>query len=253
LAAEAATRIQLCGRLVVELCGRRIEQSLPGRQGRLLFVYLAANRVRAATRDELIEALWPSGQPAGADSALSALLSKLRRVLPDGSLEGRTEVRLLLPPGAWIDLEAAGEAIHAAESAVALSQWKRAWAPARIALGIGSRALLPGEDAPWIEELRWRLEDIRLRALECVALAGLGLGGPELAATERSARDLVRTAPYREIGYRMLMEALAAKGEVAEALRTYDRLRCLLRDELGIAPSAESQAAHRRLLLEGSR
>jgi DNA-binding SARP family transcriptional activator len=93
---------------------------------------------------------------------------------------------------------------------------------------------------------------VELRAHECIALTGLGLGGPELAATERSARALMEAAPFREVGYRLLMEVLAARAEVAEALRVYDRLRLLLRDELGIAPSTESQALHRRLLLEGS-
>ena len=44
------------------------------------------------------------------------------------------------------------------------------------------------------------------------------------------------------------MEALAAGGNVAEALRAYDDLRVLLRDELGAAPAAEAQALHGRLL-----
>src|SRR5918995_5780065 len=44
------------------------------------------------------------------------------------------------------------------------------------------------------------------------------------------------------------MEALAAGGNAAEALRVYDDLRVLLRDELGTAPAAEVQALHRRLL-----
>ena len=49
------------------------------------------------------------------------------------------------------------------------------------------------------------------------------------------------------------MEALAAQGNTAEALRVYDELRDLLRDELGTAPSAELQALHRRLLGPGAR
>ncbi|MGH3031298.1 MAG: hypothetical protein ACRDNE_11165, partial [Gaiellaceae bacterium] len=79
------------------------------------------------------------------------------------------EVRLVLPPDAWIDLEAASVGVHRAESAVALGEWTRAWAPARTALYVANRGFPPGEDAPWIEERRHRLEDVRLRALECVA------------------------------------------------------------------------------------
>ncbi len=236
----SATRIQLCGRVVVELEGRRLERELPGRQGRLLFVYLAANRVRQVGRDELVEALWPEGPPAAADSALSALLSKLRRAVGAERIEGRAEIRLLLPTDAWIDLEAAAEAIHRAESAVALGEWTRVWAPARIALNAAGRGFLAGEEAPWIEEQRRSLEELELRALECVAQSGLGLGGPELASAERAARGLTRLAPYRESGYRYLMETLAAQGNVAEALAVYDSLRRRLRDELGVAPAEVS-------------
>ena len=54
----ARTTVQLCGRFVVELEGRRVEQSLPGRQGRLLFEFLVLNRDRPLTRGELVEAVW---------------------------------------------------------------------------------------------------------------------------------------------------------------------------------------------------
>jgi hypothetical protein len=46
-------RVQLCGRFVLELDGRRVEQKLPSRQGRLLFAFLALNRDRSPTRDDL--------------------------------------------------------------------------------------------------------------------------------------------------------------------------------------------------------
>ena len=47
------------------------------------------------------------------------------------------------------------------------------------------------------------------------------------------------------------MEALAAQGNTAEALRVYDDLRCRLRDELGTAPGAELQELHQLLLGPG--
>ncbi|MGH2982105.1 MAG: ATP-binding protein, partial [Solirubrobacterales bacterium] len=62
------------------------------------------------------------------------------------------------------------------------------------------------------------------------------------------ARELVRTSPFRESGYVLLMRALVASGNTAEALRAYERLRHVLQEELGTAPGAEIQALHRRLL-----
>jgi DNA-binding SARP family transcriptional activator len=76
----ARTTIQLCGRFVVELDGRRVEQSLPGRQGRLVFAFLALNRDRPVTRPELVEAVWSSGLPRDPSEALAALLSKVPAV-----------------------------------------------------------------------------------------------------------------------------------------------------------------------------
>ena len=58
----------------------------------------------------------------------------------------------------------------------------------------------------------------------------------------------IRQAPFRESGYRYLMEALAARGNAAEALNVYETLRTLLREELGATPSPATQDLHRALL-----
>lgn len=92
------------------------------------------------------------------------------------------------------------------------------------------------------------MEGIYLRSLELAADASLRIGGGELATAERSARSLVRHAPFRESGYRYLMEVLAVQGNRAEALQVYDELRSLLREELGAAPSPATQEQHRTLL-----
>jgi SARP family transcriptional regulator, regulator of embCAB operon len=241
-------RIQLCGTLAVEIDGNRIDHQLPGRQGRLLIAYLVLNRLRAIRRDKLIDALWPDSPPAATDAALSALLSKLRRLLPPGTLDGRGELRLSLPRGAFVDLENAREAIHRAESALAQQQWHRAWGASQGPLFTARRGFLPDEEADWIRATRQELDALYLRALECYAQASLGVGGTELAAADRAGRELIARAPYRESGYRILMQALAQSGNTAEALRSYERLRALLRDELGITPSAETLHLHASLL-----
>ena len=224
----------MCGRLVVVWEDERVEHRLPARQGRLLFAYLVVNRQRPRGRAALVDAVWPVKPPGTPDGALNALLSKLRGVLGRDAIAGRDEPRLVLPAGAYVDLEAAAEQLHEAESATSMSDWHRAWAPARAALHTSERGFLEGHDAPWIDDVRRSLEDIRVRALECVAEAGIGLGGPELAATERAGRALIEAAPFRESGYLHLMRALVAREEIGEAMLVYDRLRTSLREELGI-------------------
>ena len=236
--ALAREKVQLCGRLALELDGERVEERLPGRQGRLLFAFLAVNRNRTLTRDQLLEALWPDGR----DGGLAPLLSKLRRVVP------LDELRLRLPPTAWIDVEAAADGVHRAESAIAQADFHRAWGPAQVAMFVSGRVFLPGEEAVWIDDWRRRLGELHVRALEAYAQAGLGIGGTELAAAVRAGRELTRREPYRETGHRLLMTALASEGNTAEALRVYDDLRTRLREDLGATPSVETQDLHKQLL-----
>jgi SARP family transcriptional regulator, regulator of embCAB operon len=248
----AKVRIQLCGRFVVDVDGSRIEDTLPGRRGRMLFAYLVLHRGRPVPREELLMAGWGADAPAAAGNALSVLLSKLRHGLGTERLQGRVELELLLPQAAFVDVEAALEGAHRAESCIAEGRWAQAWGPAGIAYHVASRPFLSGFEADWIDQWRRRLEEVRLRGLECFAAAGLGLGGPALAQAEERARMLTELAPYRETGHRILLEALAARGNVAEALRAYERLRVLLREELGIAPSPAVQDVQRRLLLQSA-
>ena len=92
----APARIQLCGPTVIERDGERLDGRLPGRQGRLLFAYLVLNRHRLTSRDELAEAIWPRQLPAAAETGLNALISKLRKILGTGAIDGRTALRLQL-------------------------------------------------------------------------------------------------------------------------------------------------------------
>jgi SARP family transcriptional regulator, regulator of embCAB operon len=243
------TYVQLCGRFVLELRGRRVEQRLPRRQGRALFSYLVLQRPRAVGRDELIEAIWARDPPANPAAALTVLLSKLRTAVGADVLAGRGSVHVVLPPGARVDVEEALDALHRAESAVVQRDWPRAWIAALCAQYVASRPLLPDQDdLPWVELWRRRLDDVLDGALEAYAAACLGLGGTELAGAERAARRLVEHNPLRETGYRLLMEVLAARGNVAEALQVYERARTVLRDELGVPPGPAIHEVHATLL-----
>ncbi len=242
------TRIQLCGRLSVEIDGVQLSERLRGRQVPLLLAYLVLNRDRHVGREELIGALWPDRAPVSQDAALRTLLSRLRSTLGTTSVAGRDELILSLPEPVWIDVEAAAAEVARALEALERDDVRRAWALAQVPLNIASRGLLPGAQAGWLEAPRRELEEVHLMALEVIGQAGLVMGGTQLQSAERAARTLIESEPYRESGYVLLLEALAARGNVAEALRVFDALRTLLRDELGTSPSPEAIAAHERLL-----
>ena len=117
-----------------------------------------------------------------------------------------------------------------------------------MALFVFGRPFLAGDDAPWVDDERSRLSGLLSRALEAYAGSTLRVGGTELAAAVRSSRRLIDLEPYHETGYRLLMEGLERQGNTAEALIVYESLRTRLRDDLGAAPSPETQELYRRLL-----
>jgi DNA-binding SARP family transcriptional activator len=225
-----------------------VEHALPGPQGLLLFAYLATNRRRSVDRDEISEALWPSATPRSSEATLRALSSKLRGALTGDVLQGRGSLQLVFPADAWVDLEEADAAIHKAESAIERAEWLDAWAPSHIALNVSRRTLLPSLDRPFLDQLRRHLADVRVRALECWAAAGLGIGGSELAGAEGAARSLIEESPLRESGYVLLMRILEARGKPAHAVQAYEELRRNLSDELGIIPGRQARAAYTHLL-----
>jgi DNA-binding SARP family transcriptional activator/tetratricopeptide (TPR) repeat protein len=237
----------------VELDGAELVQSLRGRQVPLLLTYLVLSRSRSVGRDELSDAIWPESAPRSQDGALRTLLSRLRSGLGNDILTGRDELVLALPEPVWIDFEAAGVEARRASEALDRDDARGAWALAQVPLNIASRGLLPGVQAAWLEPRRRELAEIRLEALEVIGRAGLKLGGGQISSVERAARTLIDTEPYRESGYVLLMGALEARGNVAEGLRVFERLRGLLREELGTSPSPDAMAAHERLLHPGGK
>jgi DNA-binding SARP family transcriptional activator len=232
--------VQVCGSLHVTIQGRDIAPSVPPGQARVLLIHLVLHRSRPVDRARLIEALWPSPPPA-CDRALAALLSRIRAAVGSDTLPPRSEVRLVLPEPARVDIEEARSSIHRADAAIADEQWPVAWTAARIALNVARRDLLPTVDLAWVDAERDALRDVKLRAWEAVAEAGLGLGGAELVSAHRAARALMREEPLRENGYRLGMRVALRRGNPAEAFAIYGVLRARLAEELGVDPGRETR------------
>jgi len=219
---------------------------LPGRQGRLAAAFLLTERSRLVTRDELADVLWPETPPPRFDVALSAIVSKLRLALERLGL-GRDAVatasgcyRILLPEGAWVDVEAAIEGVHLAEGALLANRHADAYGDAVVAAAILRRPFLPGLEGSWIEARRETLRIAHVRALDCLAEVHEWNGEHALAL--RAAAEAVDIEPYRESGYRRLMRLHQLAGDLAEGLRVYSRLAHLLNSDLGAEPAPETRA-----------
>src|ERR1700736_5001742 len=232
-------RIYLTGEVAVERGEQLLRDAdLAGRQGRRAFFYLVSERERAVTQSDLAELLWPDSLPPSWPVALSAVISKLRQKL--GAL-GLDRDRIIAnafrcyqfrpPDETWIDLEAAADAVHQAEGAVLANRPQAAYGASLIATTIARRPFLEGEDAPWVTTRRERLRDLLVRALDCRVEALIWNGA--LALAQDQARAAVDLEPYRESGYRRLMQVLVRRGDRAEAVRVYQQCRQRLPAETG--------------------
>ncbi|NJP90975.1 AfsR/SARP family transcriptional regulator [Nonomuraea sp. FMUSA5-5] len=218
---------------------------VPGVRLRALLAALALEPGRIITRSRLVDWIWGEQPPADEVNALQALVSRLRRVLPDGVIGADSGgYRLAVPP----------EAVDAARFEQLIAQARGAEPAARAELLRSALALwrgtpladiaLQGSDV--FDAVVTRLEELHVAALGDRVDADLRLGrGSELVS---ELTDLVATYPLREGFVAALMRALAEAGRANEALTLYQRTRERLAEELGADPSAELSALHTALL-----
>jgi DNA-binding SARP family transcriptional activator len=246
--ADHPLRIYIFGRLAIESGPHVVrEAAFPARQGRRLWAYLVLRRQWPVGREDLASAVWGEYFPDAWDTSLSALVSRLRamlapiaRDLPALTIRGEVgQYQLIVPQGTVIDSERARAALHSAETALRQGQLGAALGEARVAMEIAARGFLGNDDLPWIRGERQFLAQLRVRALECTVEAELARGNADLA--QREAEHLVLLDPLYEPGYRLLMRALAAHGNVAHIPRVMEQCRRALHESAGIAPSPATQ------------
>jgi DNA-binding SARP family transcriptional activator len=251
----ATLRIYLTGRILIEHEETLVEErELAGRQGRLALAFLASERHRPATKEELVSVVWPDAPPREIEAALNAILSKLRGALkkaaPAATIDVRTgTIQMRLPSDVWIDLEHAANAIDEAEGALRSNDTRGAWSHAVALVIIARRPFLPGEDAPWIEARRARLRSLLMRGL--LVLSKITATNGEHALAVQYATEMVELEPFHETGYRHLMQMHAQMGNRGEALRVFGRCRELFKEELGADPSQETERVFLEILRAG--
>jgi DNA-binding SARP family transcriptional activator len=118
-----------------------------------------------------------------------------------------------------------------------------------VAVTVARRGFLPGEDGAWVEEQRRDLERLRVRALDGYADVALAISQPALAV--EAALEALKLDPLREPSWRLLMRGHEALGNPPEALSAFHRLKAQLREDLGVSPSADTEALFTRILRGG--
>jgi len=248
-ASPVALQVRVLGKLTIILDAKEIPRSAwTFARPRELLVYLLVHR-DGRTREQISGALWPEASAAQAKNNVHVALHHLRRVLGRNDFVLYQRERYVVNWALGVEVDAMafehdlGRARHALR---AMPPAPDAAARLRAALDLYQGDFLEDEDAG-----DWHLEERdRLRRLLTEGLLALGA---QLTAVGSHAdavavyRQLVRADEWDEAAHRHLMSALARSGQRGEALRHYDHVTAMLRNELGSAPARETVALYDRL------
>ncbi len=243
-------RIAILGPLQIFAGSDAIAVSAP--KHRALLALLALRPGYSATAEQLIDGLWGEDPPRSAQKTLQTYVSGLRRILTGDAI--RTS-------GGGYELTIAPENIDAHRFEALVGSARKSQAARETEEAIDSlRRALDLWRGPALADVLSELPDAaaasRLDELRRVAAEDL----TDLLLESGQDRELIpdlETAvseePMRERRWAQLMTALYRSGRQADALRTFQRLKTLLGDELGIEPSAELVQLEQDILLQETR
>jgi predicted ATPase/DNA-binding SARP family transcriptional activator len=188
-------------------------------------------------RDWLAATLWPESPEASALANLRSSVRDLRQAL------GSEAPRVYSPTTRTLGLNLTDARADVLEFDAAVARGDPASLQQAVAIYRGP--LLEGCPEEWAFQERQSREQAYLHALETLAAQALSGGHP--AGAEQYLRLAISVDPFRESAYRGLMQVLAAGGNLAAAVQTFQELRLRLDRELGMAPDPQTAALFERL------
>jgi ABC-type oligopeptide transport system substrate-binding subunit/DNA-binding SARP family transcriptional activator len=219
-----------------------------------LIIYLACESGYAHSREHLMTLLWPGLPQKSAQKSLRQTLYLLKRAIPEVQAQtGKETVALLLAGRDSIQVNPeAGFELDVARFELLLAGPLEGWSEALSLYRDDFLADFYLPDSATFEA--WTLarrEGLRRRALNALEwLAERALEAGQAGAAESYARKQIEIENLRESGHRLLMGALTLSGKRTGALAQYETLRLLLEQELGAAPSEETDALYKTILVE---
>lgn len=220
--------LELLGPVMLRRDGAALPLTIRKTSALLVLLALAGPtpRARAAAL------LWPDLDETVGRRNLRRELARLREIGAPDAVRAEGD-RLSLAPELPLDVTGFRRALQDGDAAAALAHWR---GPPADGLEL--------DDAPpfmdWLAPERERLTALRRQALQAAAEAAQARGDAESALA--LLQQLLADDPLQEQHHRAVMRLLAAGGRREAALAQYHRCRDLLRDELGLAPMAETEA-----------
>ncbi|HEX5014997.1 MAG TPA: BTAD domain-containing putative transcriptional regulator [Candidatus Limnocylindrales bacterium] len=236
----------------LEVSAGEVAADLGPPKQRALLAILLLHAEEIVPIDRLIELLWGDSPPRTAEHSVQIYVSNLRKAFEGLGANGILSTRA---PGYQLDARADSIDIRQFEAHV--REGTRKLRDGDLDGGAGYlQAALRLWRGPALSDFAYeefaqpyirRLHDLHLDAIEELAAADLEGGHSADAVAMLDAA--IREDPLRERSRELLMLGLYRTGRHPEALRTYQHLRTLLNEELGLEPSPPLQRLQERILL----
>jgi len=240
--------IQLLGDLLIEN-GHAPIQSVDTPRLQSLLAYLLLHREAPQSRQHLAFLFWPDSSETQARTNLRKQIHYLRRALPNAGehlyADGKI-VRWQADSPMALDVARFEACIAEADEAEARGDQKAEREALVQAASLYKGDLLPGSYDDWVLDERERLSQRFTAALERLIL--LCEEVRDYRAAIDFAQQLLHHDPVHEATHQRIMRLHALNGDRARALRAYHTCVTALERELGVEPSAQTQAAYQRLL-----
>ncbi len=227
-----------------------------GAGGRGLAAYLFVNPGIAFRRERLLDLFWGDQCETAARRAMNTAIWRLRGILryaADGTarpllVSDAGEVMLCGSERIEVDsrsLETCIEQLwgRAGRAQEALGPRDRQLLKA--AVGLYNGPFLDGLDGDWVLQARERLHCIYVRGLLLLMADAAAQGDFEGALD--AARQVLAADPLRESVQRHVMRLYVLNGQRAEAIRQFERCRCLLDEECGVEPMPQTNRLHEEI------
>lgn len=205
---------------------------------RLAVLSLVASAPHRISRDRIVGLLWPEAPPDRARPLLSDALYVLRKALGEDAIRSSGDDLALNPDRVWADVAAFDESLRNGELERAVELYRGPFLE-----GFHVDHAAPFER--WLEAERRRRSREASEALEALARRAADAG-----EVREAARWWARLSAHDPLNTRVvvrLMDALAAAGDRAGALRHARDHERLLARELGLTPPGELADAVERL------
>jgi DNA-binding SARP family transcriptional activator len=239
--------------LIVHLFGKfqvqRDGQNLDGwnaRKGQELLAYLLLHRERAHTRQALADLLWPESTTEQSMKYLRHTLWQLQTVLEHRFQATDPEsLGLNLKAGLWLDVMEFEQAYARVQGISGEELDGQGAQIVQEALNLYRGDLLEGWYQDWCLFERERLQRLYLSMLEKQMAYCEAHGQYELGL--ECGTCALRYDVAHERVHRRLMRLYYLAGGRTAALRQYERCVALLREELGVDPSARTLALYQQI------